>query len=119
MFFRSSTRSPPPATGGFMKMFWSWQSDKPGKIGPHFVRDALKLAIESLKQAPEVEEPTAAETRDSIHLDHDRQGVTGSPDLARTIFDVGRASLGDRRHRGGGRRAGTLNVHCSLRQARC
>jgi len=70
-----------------MKIFWSWQSDTPGKIGRHFVRDALKLAIEELKQAPDVEEPTVAETREGIHLDHDRQGVTGSPDLARTIFD--------------------------------
>jgi hypothetical protein len=70
-----------------MKIFWSWQSDTPGKVGRHFVRDALRLAIESLRQAPDVEEPTAAETRESIHLDHDRQGVSGSPDLARTIFD--------------------------------
>ncbi|WP_407193764.1 hypothetical protein [Bradyrhizobium sp. STM 3566] len=70
-----------------MKIFWSWQSDTPGKIGRHFVRDALKLAIETLKQAPDVEEPTAAEARESIHLDHDRQGVPGSPDLARTIFE--------------------------------
>lgn len=70
-----------------MKIFWCWQSDTPGKTGRHFVRDALKLAIEELKQAPDVEEPTAAENREGIHLDHDRQGVTGSPDLARTIFD--------------------------------
>jgi hypothetical protein len=70
-----------------MKIFWSWQSDTPGKVGRHFVRDALRVAIEALKQAPDVEEPTAAETRENIHLDHDRQGVTGSPDLARTIFE--------------------------------
>jgi hypothetical protein len=66
-----------------MKIFWSWQSDTPGKVGRHFVRDALRLAIEALKQAPDVEEPTAAETRETIHLDYDRQGVTGSPDLHR------------------------------------
>ncbi|WFU70630.1 hypothetical protein [Bradyrhizobium sp. CB2312] len=70
-----------------MKIFWSWQSDTPGRIGRHFVRDALKLVIEELKQARDVEEPTAAETCEGIHLDHDRQGVSGSPDLARTIFD--------------------------------
>ena len=70
-----------------MKIFWSWQSDTPGKIGRHFVRDTLKLAIETLKQAPDVEEPTSAETREGIHLDDDRQGGTGSPDLARTIFE--------------------------------
>jgi hypothetical protein len=28
-----------------MKIFWSWQLDTPVKIGPHFIRDALKLAI--------------------------------------------------------------------------
>jgi hypothetical protein len=70
-----------------MKIFWSWQSDTPGKIGRHFVRAALSLAIEALKQAPDVEEPTAAETREGLHLDQDRQGVPGSPDLAPTIFE--------------------------------
>jgi hypothetical protein len=70
-----------------MKIFWSWQSDTPGKIGRHFVRDALLLAIDALKQAPDVEEPTAAATREGLHLDHDRQGVSGSPDLAHTIFE--------------------------------
>ena len=33
-----------------------------------------------------MEEPTAAFDRESIHLDSDRQGVSGSPDLAATIF---------------------------------
>jgi hypothetical protein len=70
-----------------MKIFWPWQSDTPGKIGRHFVRAALSLAIEALKQAPDVEEPTAAETREGLHLDQDRQGVPGSPDLAQTIFE--------------------------------
>lgn len=70
-----------------MKVFWSWQSDTPGKIGRHFVRAALSLAVEALKQAPDVEEPTAAETREGLHLDQDRQGVPGSPDLAPTIFE--------------------------------
>jgi hypothetical protein len=35
-----------------------------------------------LKQAPDIEEPI----REDLHLDQDIQGVTGSPDLARTIF---------------------------------
>jgi hypothetical protein len=70
-----------------MKIFWSWQSDTPGKIGRHFVRAALLLAIEALKQAPDMEEPTAAETREGLHLDQDRQDVPGSPDLAPTIFE--------------------------------
>ncbi len=69
-----------------MKIFWSWQSDTPGKIGRHFVRDALNEAIEVLRQPEEIEEPVERETREALHLDHDRKGVSGSPDLAPTIF---------------------------------
>ncbi len=46
------------------------------------MRDALRDAIEELKQAEDVEEPT----REALHLDQDIQDVTGSPDLVRTIF---------------------------------
>jgi hypothetical protein len=70
-----------------MKIFWSWQSDTLGKTGRHLVRDALKAAIEELKQPVDLEEPTTQLNRETLHLDHDRQGVSGSPDLARTIFD--------------------------------
>src|ERR1700724_1583182 len=70
-----------------MKVFWSWQSDTPGKIGRHFVRDALSAAIEQLKQTPEIEEPTAREARSAMHLDQDRKGIPGSPDLARVILE--------------------------------
>ncbi len=70
-----------------MKVFWSWQSDTPGKIGRHFVRDALTAAIEQLKQAPDVEEPTERDTRSAMHLDQDRKGISGSPDLARVILE--------------------------------
>lgn len=66
-----------------MKIFWSWQSDTPGKIGRHFIRDALKIAIENIKQDLDLDEPI----RNELHLDHDRQGVPGSPDLARVILD--------------------------------
>ena len=68
-----------------MKIFWSWQSDTPGKTGRYFVRDALLDAINVLRQPEEVEEPTQAESRESMHLDQDRQNVTGSPALADTI----------------------------------
>jgi hypothetical protein len=66
-----------------MKIFWSWQSDTPGKIGRFLIRDALKGAIDQLKQSTEIEEPT----REALHVDQDIQDVTGSPDLARTIFE--------------------------------
>lgn len=64
-----------------MKIFWSWQSDTPGKIGRFLVRDALNDAIEKLKADNEVEEAA----RD-LHLDHDVKDVAGSPDLVRTIL---------------------------------
>ena len=70
-----------------MKVFWSWQSDTPGKIGRFLIRDAIKDAIEILKQQPDIEEPTERDNREAIHLDHDIQGTTGSPDLVRTILD--------------------------------
>jgi hypothetical protein len=66
-----------------MKIFWSWQSDTPGKTGRYLVRDALQDAIDKLKQTLDIEEPV----RETVHLDQDIQGTTGSPDLARTIFD--------------------------------
>lgn len=69
-----------------MKVFWSWQSDTPGKTGRFFVRDCLLAAIEEIKQHNDIVEPTERETRDSVHLDSDRQGVPGSPDLANLIF---------------------------------
>jgi hypothetical protein len=65
-----------------MKIFWSWQSDTPEQIGKYLVRDALKVAINRLKQAEDIAEPT----RDDLHLDQDTQGTTGSPDLVPTIF---------------------------------
>jgi hypothetical protein len=69
-----------------MKVFWSWQSDTPGNIGRHFVRDALDAAIGRLRDTPDIEEPTD-EARAEIHLDQDRKGVSGSPDLARLILE--------------------------------
>lgn len=66
-----------------MKIFWSWQSDTPGKIGRYFVRDALAAAIGELKQEVDLDESD----RGSIHLDQDRMGVAGSPDLANVILD--------------------------------
>ncbi len=70
-----------------MKIFWAWQSDTPGNIGRFFVRDTLRDAIEHLKSEVEIVEPTERETREAMELDHDRKGVPGSPDLARTIME--------------------------------
>jgi hypothetical protein len=70
-----------------MKVFWSWQFDTPGKIGRHFIRDALNAAIEQLKEAPDIAEPIEREARSQMHLDQDRKGISGSPDLARVILE--------------------------------
>src|ERR1041385_4207385 len=70
-----------------MKIFWSWQSDTPGKTGRHFVRQTLLDAIRDLKQPEDVEEPTERERKEALHLDQDRQGIPGSPDLFRTILE--------------------------------
>ena len=69
-----------------MKVFWSWQSDTPGKTGRHFVRAALADAIKQLKEPEELEEPAERDQREALHLDHDRKDVSGTPDLARTIL---------------------------------
>jgi len=70
-----------------MKLFWSWHSDTPGKTGWFFVRDAIAAAIKALKQADDIDEPTERDVVGDLHLDQDRQGLPGSPDLARAILD--------------------------------
>jgi len=75
-----------------MKIFWAWQSDLPPKISRFFVRDALLAAIEKLRQAPDIEEPSEEARRNDMHLDSDRQGLPGSPDLARVILQKIEAS---------------------------
>jgi len=81
-----------------VKVFWSWQSDTPGKTGRHFIRDALKAAIDELREPEDVEEPLERDVKDELHLDHDRQGVTGSPRLLETILkkiDASAVFVGD------------------------
>lgn len=66
-----------------MKIFWSWQSDLPGKVSRHFVRQALEMAVDALNQERFIDEPE----RPEASLDHDRKGVPGSPDLANIILE--------------------------------
>ena len=64
------------------------QSDTPGNIGRFFEGDVLDAAvIKQLKSDLEVVEPIERWARDAMELDHDRKGVPGSPDLARTIME--------------------------------
>src|ERR1700730_1901226 len=64
------------------KVFWSWQSDRPGKTGRHFVRAAIQEAIDAILAEGQIEE-----SQRDLHLDYDRKGASGSPDLARLILD--------------------------------
>lgn len=66
-----------------MKVFYSWQMDAPRKINKDFIHGALKDAIEKIGQELELSEAD----RDGIELDQDTQGVLGSPEIARVIFD--------------------------------
>ena len=66
-----------------MKVFWSWQSDLPGKISRHFVREALEEAVEALNEEREIVDADRPEAA----IDHDRKGVPGSPDLANIILE--------------------------------
>lgn len=70
-----------------MKIFWSWQSDHPGAISRHLVREALELAVASLNEELAIEEAER-----EVSLDHDRKGVPGSPDLVNVILEKIRGS---------------------------
>jgi hypothetical protein len=59
-----------------MKVFYSWQSDTPSKVGRTFIRDALEAAIACL-QLEDAERP---------EIDQDTKGVLGSPVITDTIF---------------------------------
>jgi len=69
-----------------MKVFWSWQFDTPGETGRHFVRNVLADAMAVLKEPGDVEEPSEREAREALHLDLDRKGVEGGPDIASMII---------------------------------
>jgi hypothetical protein len=70
-----------------VKIFWSWQSDRDEDTCRYFVLAALKAAVEKLKQPEAIDQPTERENRSALDVDQGAQGVPGSPDLARTIFD--------------------------------
>jgi hypothetical protein len=65
-----------------IKLFWSWQSETPQRIGRILVRDALRDAIEQLKITAEIDEPE----RDAPMIDHDPQRISGGVGLVRAIL---------------------------------
>jgi hypothetical protein len=70
-----------------MRVFWSWQSDLPGKVSRYLIKEALELAIDALNQERDI-----VEAERPLELDQDRKGVPGSPDLANVIFEKIRAA---------------------------
>ncbi|MFY0601955.1 MAG: hypothetical protein JXR03_19935 [Cyclobacteriaceae bacterium] len=58
-------------------LFYSWQSDLPNNKNRSFIEDCIKIAVKSLKN-------------ENIHLevaiDRDTKDVSGTPDIASTIF---------------------------------
>jgi hypothetical protein len=77
-----------------MKVFWSWQSDTPEKLGRFLVRDALDKAIGQLNKALDVIEPEAREKAVAMRPDSDTAGKPGSPPIVSTVFEkIGEATV--------------------------
>lgn len=66
-----------------MKIFYSWQMDAPRKINKDLIHGALSDAITKLGEELDLSEAE----RDEIELDQDTQGVPGSPEISRVIFE--------------------------------
>jgi hypothetical protein len=66
-----------------IKLFWSWQSESPVRIGRIFVREALKEAIDQLKLSADIEEPE----RDTTKIDHDPGRASSGTGLVREILN--------------------------------
>lgn len=66
-----------------LKLFYSWQLDAPRKVNKDLIYSALSDAIQKLGEDLDLDEAE----RHAIELDQDTQGVLGSPDIARVIFE--------------------------------
>jgi hypothetical protein len=59
-------------------LFFAWQSDSPLDDNKHLIRDAAREAVKRVSADADVEE--------SPRLDHDTKGLSGTPEVASTIF---------------------------------
>lgn len=59
-------------------VFYSWQSDRPGEVCRHFIRDAAEEALRQIDVSATVDP--------SPRLDHDTKGESGMPEIAATIL---------------------------------
>lgn len=60
-------------------VFYAWQNDTLAKHNRYFIRDAIKDALHLLGQDESVQ--------DCPRLDHDTNGIPGTPSIAETIFE--------------------------------
>ena len=60
-------------------VFYAWQSDIERRHNQYFIRDALTKALKDVR--------SGASLSESPRLDHDTEGVTGTPDIFATILD--------------------------------
>jgi hypothetical protein len=63
-----------------MKVFWSWQADRPQRVCRNLIKEALELAIPRAAQQLELDESERPE------IDHDTKGVAGWVEIANTIL---------------------------------
>lgn len=63
-----------------INIFYSWQSDSPSSSNRNFIEDALKKAIKSLNKDSE-------EIRIEMRIDTATDNLSGSPDIAASIFE--------------------------------
>ncbi|MEH1939166.1 MAG: hypothetical protein V7L01_02965 [Nostoc sp.] len=63
-----------------INIFYSWQSDLPSSSNRNFIESTLKKAIESLKKGSE-------DIRIEMRVDTATSALSGSPDIAASIFD--------------------------------
>ena len=62
------------------KIFWSWQSDKPGKVSRHFLKDVLEEAIKLAGEALDLNES------ERPGIDHDTKGEPGLVSIPDSIL---------------------------------
>ena len=71
-----------------MIVFYSWQLDLPAVSHKNFIRNCLQDAIGKLNEHAEFSEAERQSEyiSEKIELDHDTQGILGTPDIAATIL---------------------------------
>ncbi len=63
-----------------IKVFYSWQSDRPNSVNRSFIEEAVQLAVERINS------DNTLEFEVEIAIDRDTQDIPGSPAIAETIF---------------------------------